>query len=394
MVRIKLRLVAMALVGMCAIFAANGLAVQNNKATGIVAVLRVPDRGIQPQVAVDAKGGVHLLYFKGEPGNGDIFYARSGDGIHFKPSLGVNSERGSAIATGNIRGAHLALGKNGRPHVAWNGSGKAAPKAPGGGTPMLYTRLDDAGTAFESQRNVIQSAPGLDGGGSVCADNAGNVYVFWHAPAPGKKGQTNRGVWVAISTDDGKTFAAEKPATDEQTGACGCCGMRAFADSKGTIYALYRGAKTLEQRDIYLLTSANKAKSFRCEDVGPWSVNICPMSSEAFAAGPEFAVAAWDTKGQIYFARIDLATGKRSAPIAVPGFGKDRKHPAVAVNANGETIVAWTEGMGWNQGGAVAWQVYGKDGTPTETRGRADGVPVWSLVAAFVRPDGRFAVMY
>jgi hypothetical protein len=372
--------------------AATGFAIQNAEAQGKVAVVRVLERGIQPQIAVDAKGVVHLVYFKGEPAGGDIFYARSEDGVHFKPGLRVNSGPGSAIAIGNIRGAQLALGKNGRVHVAWNGSRLVLPK--GENEPMLYTRLNDAGTAFETQRNLIQAAVGLDGGGSVCADNAGNVYVFWHAPAPGKKGQTNRGVWVAVSTDDGKNFAAEKAATDEQTDACGCCGMRAFADGKGTIYALYRGAKTLEQRDIYLLTSANKGKRFKCEDVGPWSVNICPMSSEAFAAGPEFAVAAWDTKGQIYFARIDLATGKRSAAVAVPGFGNGRKHPAVAVNAKGETIVAWTEGMGWNQGGAVAWQMYDKDGTPTDTAGRADGVPVWSLVAAFVRPDGRFAVMY
>lgn len=360
-----------------------------------VAVLRVPDRGIQPQVVVDGKGVVHLLYFKGEPGGGDVDYVRAEDGEHFKQPLRVNSQPGSVVATGNIRGAHLALGKNGRVHVAWNGAHKALPKAPGDGAPMLYARLNDAGTAFEAQRNIIQAAPGLDGGGSVCADGAGNVYVFWHAPAPGKKGEVNRGVRMAASTDEGKTFAAEVPANAERTGACGCCGLRAFADSKGTVYALYRGAKTVAQRDIFLLTSANQGKSFKCEDIDPWSVDICPMSSEAFAEGPGgVVIAAWDTKGQVYFARIDAATGKRSASIAAPGAGQRRKHPAVAVNAKGEMILAWTEGMGWNKGGSVAWQVYDQNGAPTKERGQADGVPVWSLVAAYVRPDGRFVVMY
>jgi hypothetical protein len=42
----------------------------------------------------------------------------------------------------------------------------------------------------------------------------------------------------------------------------------------------------------------------------------------------------------------------------------------------------------------VAWQVFAADGTPTAQHGRADGVPMWSLVAAFVRPDGRFAIVY
>jgi RNA polymerase sigma factor (sigma-70 family) len=372
----------------------------DDKAPDKPALLRVPNHGIQPQVALDARGVVHLIYFKGEPGAGDIFYARSEDGIHFKHPIRVNSQPGSAIATGNIRGAHLALGKNGRAHVAWNGSDKARPLAPGKGHPMLYTRLDDAGTAFEQQRNVIRSAVGLDGGGSVAADGAGNVYVFWHAPDPGKKGEDNRKVWVAVSTDEGKTFAPERAASTKPTGACGCCGMRGFADKKGKVYALYRGAKDvkarrLANRDMYLLTSTDKGKSFQGEDVHPWSINICPMSSMAFAEAPGgLVLGAWDTKGQVYFTRIDPKTGKRSAPVAAPGAAHGRKHPAVAVNARGETILVWTEGVGWNRGGTVVWQVYDKDGKPTAERGHAPGVPVWSLVAVFVRPDGRFTVVY
>jgi hypothetical protein len=50
--------------------------------------------------------------------------------------------------------------------------------------------------------------------------------------------------------------------------------------------------------------------------------------------------------------------------------------------------------MAWDQGGAVAWQVYDKDGRPTARRGRARGVPVWSLVAVFARPDGGFTILY
>ena len=59
---------------------------------------------------------------------------------------------------------------------------------------MLFTRLNDSGTAFEPERNLIQKAYGLDGGGTLAADDQGHVYVFWHAPIPGTTGEQNRRV--------------------------------------------------------------------------------------------------------------------------------------------------------------------------------------------------------
>jgi len=360
-----------------------------------VTVRRVPNRGIQPQVAVDSKGVVHLIYFSGDAAGGDIFYTRSMDGgATFSHLLKVDSQPGSAIAIGNIRGAQLAVGKNNRVHVAWNGSSKAKPKGPGNASPMLYTRLNDAGTAFEPERNIIQAATGLDGGGSVAADGEGNVYVAWHAPQPGKQGEENRCVWVARSADEGQTFDREKPAYADATGACGCCGMSAFADHQGTVYLLYRSATASVHRDMYLLRSTRGGADFRGDKVHEWKTGNCPMSSAAFSESAATVLAAWETAGQVYYVRVDPATGKRSAPIGAPGAAKGRKHPALAANARGDLILVWTEGIGWNRGGSAAWQVYDKDGKPTDYRGQADGVPTWSLLAVFARPDGSFVVLY
>jgi hypothetical protein len=365
------------------------------KQPGKVKLVRTPGKGIQPQVAVDARGVVHLIYFAGKDGAGDVFYVHSEDGGgKFSAPLQVNSQPGSAIATGNIRGAHLAVGKNGRVHVAWNGSGKAEPKGPDGAMPMLYTRLNDAGTAFEAQRNLIQEAPGLDGGGSVAADGAGNVYVTWHAPEPRKKGEENRRVWVAYSADEGKTFAAEKPASPPGTGACGCCGMRAFCDSKGSLWLLYRSAAGGVNRDTYVVNSRDQAGKFQSDNLHPWNIATCPMSSFALAEGAAGILAAWETDGQVFYTRLDPATGKHGEVRAAPGAGKGRKHPALAANAQGETILVWTEGTGWNRGGSLRWQVFAKDGNPTSEAGSANGVPVWSLVAVFTRPDGGFVIVY
>src|SRR3982074_1541439 len=80
-------------------------------ATPEVRVVRCPDGGVQPQGVVDSLGKVHLIYLKGEDGRSDVFYVWSGDGgQNWSKALRVNSQAGAAIATGTVRGAHLAIG--------------------------------------------------------------------------------------------------------------------------------------------------------------------------------------------------------------------------------------------------------------------------------------------
>ncbi len=359
-----------------------------------VRVVRVPNGGIQPQVAVDAAGTAYLLYFKGDAAAGDLWLARMAkDEKAFSAGMRVNTRDGSAIAVGNIRGAHLSLGRAGRVHVAWMGSKQAEPKALGKHAPMLYARTNDAGTAFEPERNLIQAAYGLDGGGTVAAAPDGTVYVAWHAGA-GASDEAARAVWIARSTDDGKTFAREQAAWAQPTGACGCCGMRALVDPTGAVFVLYRSATDQVNRDMYLLASKGKGKAFGGALIDRWSAKTCVMSTAALSADAETVVAAWETQGQIRAARWDAKKGKLGAPFAAPGAGGDRKHPAIALGSQRHVLLAWTEGMGWERGGRAAWQVYGASNEPVGEVGGADGVPVWSLVAAFAVPGGGFVVVY
>src|SRR3989442_14208450 len=104
-----------------------------------VKVLRTPEGGIQPQAVVDASGTAHLIYFKGEAKAGELYYTRVGADDQFSPAIAVTTADKGPMAVGNIRGAQLAVGQNGRAHVAWMG----------GGSTMYYSRLNDAGTSFE-----------------------------------------------------------------------------------------------------------------------------------------------------------------------------------------------------------------------------------------------------
>lgn len=360
--------------------------------SGRVKLVRTPDGGIQPQTAVDSRGVVHLIYYKGEGNGGDIFYVRQEPGHDtFSKPIQVNSQPKSAMAAGTIRGAQLAVGKKGRVHAAWNGH--APRKGAWMEAPMLYTRMNDAGTGFEPERDVITVARGLDGGGSVAADEQGNVYVFWHAPKPGTTNdEAGRAVFVARSKDDGKTFAPEKLATDKPTGACACCGMKGFADDQGNVFALYRAASGKVNRDEILLVSRNHGADFDIALAHSWKVPSCPMSSAFFSPTEAGVLASWETEGQVYFARVNPTTLKVSEPVSPPGRTK-RKHSVAVSNEQGEILLAWTEGTGWNKGGSVAWQLYDVAGNAA-AKGRADGVPVWSLVSAFAKPDGSFVIVY
>lgn len=258
---------------------------------------------------------------------------------------------------------------------------------------MLYARMNDAKTAFETQRNVMQFAEGLDGGGSVAADRSGNVYVAWHAHGE-TKGEAARRVWVTRSRDEGKSFDREVPASNGTFGACACCGMRAFAASDRSLYMLYRAATGGVDRDMYLLTSRDGVNNFQATRIHQWKLEACPMSTAAIGQSGEGVLVAWETQGQVYYSKVGLGTSEVSQPISAPGEGSRRKHPAVISNNRGETLLVWTEGMVWNKGGSVDWQVFDKAGQPVSEKGRADGVPAWSLVTAYARPDGGFTIIY
>lgn len=365
-----------------------------------VVLARVPAGGIQPEVVRDDAGTLHMVYFGGEARAGDLFYVRSlGSGASFTEPLRVNSQPGSALATGTVRSAQIALG-GGRVHVAWPGSAAALPRGPehprlGQTTaPMLYARSDPAGTRFEPQRNLAQITYGLDGG-SIAADAAGNVYVAWHGLVPGTpEDEDHRAVRMARSIDAGETFAPEQVLWSEPTGACGCCGLRLLVSPAGGLYALYRSATDLVHRDLYLLLSMDAGRTFRGNRVDEWELAACPMSTMAMTATADRVLAAWETAGQVYFGPVVAGSADISQVMAAPDSGINRKHPRLAINDRGELLLAWTEGTAWERGGDLAWQLYDADLRPLGEMGRQAGVPVWGFTTPAARADGSFVIFY
>jgi len=354
-----------------------------------ITVMGVPDPGIQPQAVSDPSGTVHLLFFKGEPAHGDLFYARlSRAATSFGPAVRVNSDAGSAIATGSVRGGRIAVGRNGWIHVVWNGS---TPVERGGGkdNPMWYARISPSGVV-EPQRAIGTHTRHLDGGGSVSADVKGNVAVVWHA-AGDTDGEEHRRIYVARSADDGARFAPES-SFGMEGGNCGCCRIDSLLDSQGRLQILYRRASGGVHRDAAWIT-VEAGKATTPTTLQAWELPACPMTTFAMAESKQGLVAAWETAQQIYTAAIDPSTRQLSPPTTMQG-AAIRKHPAIAINAAGDRLYAWTEGTAWARGGALAWELRAADGRRLSSAANAGAVPVWGLVTAVARPDGSFLILH
>ncbi len=364
-----------------------------------VLLQQAPEQGLQPRSVVDEQGVLHLIYFKGDPKAGDIFYVRRMPGAtDFSKPLQVNSRPHDAMAAGSIRGGQMAIDAKGRVHVAWNGS--APPFRLAEGMEMSYARLEPGTKNFETQRTLLHGPDGLDGGATVAADAQNHVWVSFSVSPPGNnKGEGGRAVFVARSSDGGKNFERERRATQDESGACGCCGMGSVTDKAGNLFIWYRaatGSSSLDtnflSRDSSLLVSRDLGNTFKRARLQGWKLDTCPMSSASLLLNPDGVRVAWETKDQIYFSQV--SNGRISMPEAAPGSGIGRKHPAQAINAKGETLLVWTEGTGWNRGGKLVWQLYGKDGKTLGGLGGGAAIPAWDLPSAYAQANGDFSVLY
>ena len=145
------------------------------------------------------------------------------------------------------------------------------------------------------------------------------------------------------------------------------------------------------RRGQRLLTSADQGRSFSDRLVHPWELAACPVSTTNLFAGPGGLTAAWETRGQVYFADVDRLEAVRSPPEKARF---RRKNPVAAVNARGDTLLAWGDGPGFSFGGSLHWQVFDAAGRALGEPGGGAGTIIDGSTVAAVVQDGRFLVIF
>jgi len=347
---------------------------------GAVDIIRVPNDGRLPHAVLGNDGTLHMVYVQGDPTEGDLMYASRRPGAtEWATPLRVNSTPGTVTGIGPVDGGQLALGPDGRVHVTWM---RMVPPA------FFYTRSNEDGPGFEEQFDVAADY-GVEAGPALTVDQDNNVYLFWHA---GTGEDATRVVYLAVSRDGGFVFAPPRQVNAEIEGACACCALAASTDDDGTIRVSYRGARENIHRGQRLLTSRDAGVTFTDQLLQPWDVGACPVAVPSLSSSSSGTTVAWETQGQVQFVRVD-----RPHEIVTPT-GEAilrRKNPTIAVNARGETLLAWADGSGFRSGGTLHWQLFDSDGRPSATGPDIETVvPENSRPAATTRADGGFMVVY
>src|SRR5262245_16476722 len=162
-----------------------------------VKVVRLPAGATYPK-AIYRTGVLHVVYFMGDPKQGDVYYLRWSMGpIDFSKAVRVNSQPRSVYVAGPGSGPQLAVDDHSiyKVHVAW-----AGPPGSGAGTgnAVYYTHFDEKKSAFEPQQEVRGKADGIATAPAV-ASNAGYAWVFWTAPGQKDKPEAGPHLWMAKS---------------------------------------------------------------------------------------------------------------------------------------------------------------------------------------------------
>lgn len=277
----------------------------------------------QPQVAVEPGGTVHLIY-----GSGDaVFYCRSTDGLAtftqpreaFRvPNLSLGKRRGPRISVGKNSLVVTAVG--GRQGKGRDGDVLAWRSADGGDTWQGPVRVNDAADSAREGLHAMTSGPD------------GEVWATW---LDLREKRTE--IYASKSVDGGETWLGNVRVYRSPGGSvCECCHPSIMVNGD-KVHVMFRNSLA-GNRDMYVATSTDDGKTFlpaKKVGQGSWKLDACPMDGGMLAAGPKGSVlTVWRRNGDVYSAS---SSGGREVML---GRGEQ---PWIAASIAGPVIV-WTTG--------------------------------------------------
>lgn len=327
---------------MLALFARPSLATDSE-----VAIVAVPDGGRAMSAKTDKQGMIHLVYDT-DSGPHYIRYDASKPGWVIdpvplvdeksrKPGLEFITWDMAVTSDGTV---HVALGNN-----AWK------LKLPQEEWGFFYARLLPSEKSFSPLKNINhQPSEGF----SIAVDDHETVTAVWMADK----------LYANVSRDGGNTFS-KSVEIDSSLDPCNCCTTSSVYGADGRLAILYR-EETHNERDMYLAIwnqEQNKVTKSRISST-PWKTDSCPMTYYSIVRNGDGFIAAWPTKGDIYFAKLD-GNGSPLNPreIKTPGKNGMRSGILPVAAKDGSTL------MVWKKDDQTGFQRYDQSGRPTGSSG-------------------------
>lgn len=353
-----------------------------------VHVVQAPAGCFVPDVVLDARGVLHMVYALRQ----NAYYVQSRDnGATLTAPVQINTAGTVEFKMGE-RGPKVAVGSDGGIHVVWVDCW-----APGVKTFVRYAHSQDGGRRFSPQR-AVSSMNGVDGV-TVTADGLGHVLVFWHVAHPPQQ-EIPQATWLhlARSTDNGRTFLADEHVqiANHSGLACSMCMMRARIAADGQATLVFRGAER-NIRDFHVLkgpADGNRFTSIRVNEDN-WELNKCPMCGPELTPGPDGRqVCAFMSRHRVYWTVSDARLTRFQLHVATPAGEQDEIYPTAVANRRGQVLFVWQVGPMSTTGQAtVKWARYTADGKFTGEQGTLGRTTSGTKATAFVGTDDEFYIV-
>ncbi|MDT8427450.1 MAG: hypothetical protein RQ757_01645 [Pseudomonadales bacterium] len=362
-------------------------------------VLPVPDNGIQPRLVQAANGDIHLLYFRKRMADrrnreGDLYYRQFNyqDGSWGLP---VRVSSGSYAHLDAIGRAAMAIDGSGRLHVVWY-QDRPQPA-------YFYTRSDTQRTRFEPARSMVtENLLGVDAGADITASKE-QVVISWAAGDLMHEDQ--RAVFMRRSDDGGASFAVEQRISDPALGACACCSLAVDYRQEHELLLGYRSAIANSGRHMQIamldMSATDPVPDYRpLHPLQRWELSACPVTTNDLLSSADYGTwMVYEMQNKVLVHHLPVQTNAQMLPpapfqAAEPLSQTRQKHPAISLDASGQMLVAWGEGIGYTRGGALNLAVFNAQGKRLDVPVPELVLPDFSFPAVASLPDNQFLLLY
>jgi hypothetical protein len=350
----------------------------------------------EPATASAADGTFYVAWVNHDAKQADVMIARfNANGEMQGSPVRVNRQQGVATAWRGDQPS-LAVAHDGSVFVVWTARVHSGGKH---GTDLYMSASSDRGQTFSSEVKINDDkVPGPHGMHSLAVAKDGRIYVGWldernvHAPKPSTKAdghhmESNRDLFIAHSTDGGRTFSANRKVASE---ACPCCKTSLAVSDDGTLYAGWRQVLPGSFRHIAVISSTDGGATFSSPKIvsdDRWVLQGCPVS------GPSLSIAPGGNLKVLWY-----AAGEANAPGLYVSESRDKGQSFSPRELLSEETVKGTPVLATGSNSVIAlWQSGAAAETKTSELGKAGStlsVAADAELPAGVVSNGKLFVTY